>query len=152
MAGLERFGDKSAQNLVEAIGARKRIELSRFLMGLGILHVGEETARDLADYFGSLDEIRKAKINELEMVPNIGGIVAGSIHDWFHNAPNPAFLQKILGHVTIYSERGRKMEHSKIKGKTFVLTGVLRSMSREEAKEKIRNLGGNNSSSVSAKT
>lgn len=150
LKGLERFAEKSSENLVIAIQARSKIELPKFLMGLGILHVGEETTRDLADFFGSIEKIQKAGIEDLETVPNIGIVVAKSVHGWFRDEYNKKFLQKLLNRVKI--EHYRKKHGTKLAGKSIVLTGILESLSREEAKEKIRDAGGSNSSSVSAKT
>lgn len=147
---LERFGEKSAENLIKAIQARREITLSRFLMALSILHVGEETAIDLAEYFGGLEKIKKATPEELEAVENIGGVVAKSVHEWFRNDANKKFLEKLLRHVKI--KNPPKREKGKLAGKTFVLTGSLEAMSRDEAKAKIRELGGNLSETVSKKT
>ncbi|MBI1956911.1 MAG: NAD-dependent DNA ligase LigA [Candidatus Niyogibacteria bacterium] len=150
IAPLERFGEKSARNLVEAIHERRLIGLAKFLLGLGILHVGEETAGDLADHFGSLEAVKRASVETLEAVPNIGGIVAKSIHEWFGVARNQEFLRKLLRHVTITNPARKKK--GKFTGKTFVLTGGLETMSREEAKARIREAGGRTSESVSNTT
>ncbi|MBI2038935.1 MAG: NAD-dependent DNA ligase LigA [Candidatus Niyogibacteria bacterium] len=150
VAPLERFGERSAKNLISAIHERRAIGLNRFLLGLGILHVGEETANDLADHFGSLDRIRRVSVEELEEVPNIGSIVAHSIYEWFRNARNTEFLKKLERHVTIENPPRRKK--GKLAGKIFVLTGELQTMSREEAKERIRKAGGHASETVSRDT
>lgn len=147
---LERFGEKSAHNLVQAIQARKKIDLPHFLMGLGILHVGEKTAYDLADIFGSIERIEKATIEELEAVPNIGSVVAYSVHEWFKNPYNKHILEKLLRHVSVTHSANKKS--GKLKGKIFVLTGTLETMIRDEAKDRIRKLGGDVSTSVSKKT
>ncbi|PIR69666.1 MAG: NAD-dependent DNA ligase LigA [Candidatus Niyogibacteria bacterium CG10_big_fil_rev_8_21_14_0_10_46_36] len=150
VAPLERFGEKSAENLIRAIHKRTTIDLPRFLLGLGILHVGEETAYDLAGHFGSIDAIRSASFKDIESIPNIGGVVAQSIYDWFHDPHHQSVLKKLLKHVTI--THYKKTAGTKLKGKTFVLTGTLSSMIRDDAKTRIRDLGGNVSSSVSKET
>ena len=147
---LERFGEKSAQNLVSAIQSRREISLPRFILGLGILHVGEETAIDLAENFGSIEKLRVAEKEELERVPNIGEVVAESVFGWFRDGRNREFLGRLLKHVKI--EHQKKRAKGKFFGRTFVLTGVLESMSRDEAKAKIRVLGGDPTESVSKKT
>jgi len=147
---LERFGEKSAENLVKAIQARKRVDLSRFLLGLGILHVGEETAADLSENFGGIEKIRKAGLEELEAVPNIGEVVAKSVYGWFRDERNKEFLEKLLRRVEI--KNPLKKAGGRLKGKTFVLTGSLYSMSRDEAKSRVRVLGGRASESVSRDT
>jgi len=94
---LERFGEKSAENLIDSIKKSKEISLARLIYSLGILHVGEETANDLAEHFGALSKIRKTSLAELENVPNIGGVVAKSIYKWFNDKANKIFLDKLLG-------------------------------------------------------
>ncbi|MDP2676436.1 MAG: NAD-dependent DNA ligase LigA [bacterium] len=150
IAPLERFGEKSAENLIRAIHERKKITLPRFLMALGILHVGEETAYDLANHFGSIEKIQFASKEEIESIENIGVIVAKSIYNWFRDAYNLHALKKLQKHVTI--SHHAKKGGTKLKGKTFVLTGSLTSMIRDDAKARIRELGGDVSSSVSAET
>jgi len=147
---LERFGEKSASNLIEAISKRTRIEFPRFLMGLGILHVGEETARDLADHFGNLDKLKKAGMEELRSVENIGDIVARSIYEWFRDKYNSDYLKKLESCVFIIERRVKKK--GKLQNKTFVLTGSLDFLTRDEAKARIHELGGKVSSSVSDNT
>jgi DNA ligase (NAD+) len=148
---LERFAEKSAQNLVQAIQSKKRISLPNFIYALGIRNVGEETAQDLAEYFGSIEKLKKASLEELQKVMDIGPVVARSIYDWFREKKNLEFLEKIkkVG-VEVFEEK--KPKRQPLGGKTFVLTGALETMSREEAKEKIRLLGGEISESVSKKT
>lgn len=154
---LERFAEKSAENLVKAIQASKEISLSRLIYALGISNVGEQTAIDLAEHFGSLGKIKNASIERLEAVRDIGPIAARSIYQWFHNRDNQKFLKKICRHITVVVAFGRRMSktHSmgpSLRGKIFVLTGALESMTRDEAKEKIRALGGRVSESVSKNT
>jgi len=152
---LERFAEKSAENLVKAIQSKKEIPLDRFLFAMGIRHVGEETAISLAEYFGSLGNIKKANLEKLQEVPDIGPEVSSSIYHWFLDKDNLKFLEKlkkvgvkIKGPALAKASAGRQ----KLKEKVFVLTGELLSISRNEAKEKIRELGGDISESVSKNT
>jgi len=147
---LERFGEKSAQNLIKAIDERREITLDRFIISLGILHVGEKTAQDLAKKIGSLENLSKATLEELLSIENIGKIVAKSIYDWFRDEHNKIFLKKLLARVKI--KNISKKTKGKLTDKTFVITGVLDSMSRQIAKEKIRALGGETMESVSKNT
>lgn len=147
---LERFGEKSAENLINAINTRKEISLDRFITALGILNVGEETARDMAEKFGSIEKIEKVSLEELELISNIGGIVAKSISDWFKDDYNKRFLKKLLQRVKI--KKVKIIKGGKLESKKFVLTGTLSSMSREKAKEKIRMLGGDVIETVSKNT
>jgi DNA ligase (NAD+) len=163
IAALERFGEKSAENIVEEIARRKEVTLPRFLFALGILHVGEETARALADtlstYHSSLiaptqvvRAFRKMTLDDLQAIPDIGPKVSQSIHDWFREPRNVRFVERLekVG-VKVVSDK-RQATSDKLSGKTFVLTGTLETLSREAAKEKIRALGGDVSESVSKKT
>lgn len=147
---LERFAEKSAENLVDAIQKSKEISLTRLIYALGIRHVGEETANDLANYFGSIDKLEKASREELENIPDIGEKVSESIYNWFRLKRNVKFIDNLLKvGVKILSPRKRS---SKLEGKTFVLTGSLESMSRDETEKKIRLSGGHLSNSVSKQT
>ncbi len=150
---LERFGEKSAENIIKAIAGRREISLARFIIALGILHVGEETANDLAEHFNSIDELERADTEDLEAVGNIGEVVAKSVYEWFKDNYNKKFLERLLKKIKIKSaSRRRKKDGTKLAGKTFVLTGALESMSRGEAEEKIRTLGGHPADSVSKNT
>ena len=122
---LERFGEKSAENLVAAIRERKKISMPRFLIALGILHVGEETATDLADRFGSLEKLERASLEEINAIPNVGDVVAKSAYDWFRDPYNKRFLEKLLRRVNIGKYR---QPSGKLKGKTFALTGSLENL------------------------
>jgi len=146
---LPRFAEKSVDNLLDSIDKSRNTTLPRFLYGLGISQVGEETAYDLADHFGSLDKIKGASINELNNIEGIGEIVAKEIHNWFRDEENEKLLDRLLKEINI--EKIKK-ENTKFQGKTFVLTGSLSSFSRDEVKEKIKSQGGNISSSVSKNT
>ncbi|MCE9517550.1 NAD-dependent DNA ligase LigA [Candidatus Nomurabacteria bacterium] len=150
LSGLERFGVKSAENIITSISLHKRILLWRFIYALGIIHVGEQTARDLANHFGSLDKIQKADVEEINSIENIGPIVSNSIVKFFQDEANLNLINKLIKNgVTIYHE---KVKGGIFSGKTFVLTGTLDTMSRDEAKKKITENGGSVSSSVSNKT
>jgi len=148
---LERFAEKSAANLISSIDAKKNISLSRFIYALGIRNVGEETARALADKFADFEKIRKTGLEELKSVEDIGPVVADSIYAWFNNPKNVKFLGK-LSNAGVKIEPYKKLTAAKLAGATFVLTGTLAGMSRELAKERIRDLGGATSESVSQNT
>src|SRR3989344_5124898 len=150
IAPLERFGEKSAENLVEAIKSSRKITLARFLYALGILHVGEETAIDLAEHFGSLEKLEHMSKENLESIPNIGEVMAESVYGWFRDERNKNFLKKLLKYIDI--ENPKKKKPGKLAGKTFVFTGEMESMSRDEAKAKVRELSGDPSETVSKNT
>jgi DNA ligase (NAD+) len=149
---LERFAEKSASNIIKSIQSKKDIKLERFLFGLGIPQVGEETAIDLAKNYGSLKKIEESSLEELQRIQDIGPKVAESIYKWFGEKNSLEFLHKLRkAGITIINPKS-EIRKSKLKGKTFVLTGELETMTRDEAKEKIRSLGGDISSSVSKNT
>ncbi len=149
---LERFGEKSAENIIASIQAKKEIELPRLIYGLGILHVGEETALDLAEHFGTLEKLAHLSKEDLEGVANIGIVVSHSIYEWFHSPEHQKFLAKLKSvGVSAKSVRSSR-QPQKLKGLTFVLTGTLETLARDEAKRRIRELGGDVSESVSKKT
>jgi len=147
---LERFGEKSARNLIEGIQASKRIPLSRLISALNIRHVGEQTAIDIANHFRTLNVIASATAEELEAIEGVGSVVAQAVHEWFADVKNREFLTRLTdaGVVSLSSPRTGKA----LAGMTFVFTGTLLALSREEAQEVVRKLGGSASSSVSAKT
>jgi DNA ligase (NAD+) len=154
IAMLERFGEKSAENIIREINEKKKIPLSRFLWALGILHVGEETARDLANHFGALDKLvssARQDLAEINSIENIGPAVSGSLAKFFTDKNNLKFLQKLEKNGVIVEKAG-KVKKGKFTGLTFVLTGALSEMSREIAKERIISLGGKVSGSVSGNT
>ncbi|MDP3762932.1 MAG: NAD-dependent DNA ligase LigA, partial [bacterium] len=128
---LERFGDKSAANIVSAVKAKSKISLPRFLVALGILHAGEETAQDLADRFGSLEKLRSSSLEELQNIPNVGDVIAESVYDWFHDPYQKRFLEKLLKRITIEKYHAPS---GKLKGRKFVITGTLENLTRDEAK------------------
>ncbi|RLC39631.1 MAG: NAD-dependent DNA ligase LigA [Candidatus Nealsonbacteria bacterium] len=149
---LERFAEKSAKNLIQAIQSKKEISLARFIYALGIPGVGEETAQDLAEYFGSLDKLKKATLEELLAIKDIGPETANSIYSFFREKRNLLLLKRLLkAGVKIISPPKTKISKT-LEGKTFVFTGGLKRFTREEAKEKVRQLGGEVSESVSKKT
>ncbi len=148
---MERFGEKSAENIIKEINEKKNISLDKFILALGIIHVGEETARDLAYNFGSLEKIQNASLEDLNNIENIGEAVSKSIYEFFKNKNNLHFIEKLLKNG-VKIKKVEKRELGKFSGLTFVLTGTLPTMSREIAKEKILNLGGKVSGSVSKKT
>ena len=151
ISSLERFAEKSAQNLISAIQLKKKIPLARFIYALGVRNVGEETAQDLAQYFGSIEELKKASLEEFQKVMDIGPVVAKSIYDFFKDIRNLRFIEKLKkAGVEIIIEKIPR--YQPLEGKTFVLTGTLETLTREEAKKKIRLLGGEISESVSQKT
>ena len=138
--------------MVSSIQSRKEVELPRFIFALGILHVGEETAIGLAEHFGSLQKLVSASAKNLMHIPNIGPVAAKSINKWFKNPENRKFVEKFLEvGVRIKSHRP-KIKGGKLRGLTFVLTGGLGSVTRDEAKARVRELGGDVSESVSKKT
>ncbi|MFH1714136.1 MAG: NAD-dependent DNA ligase LigA [Candidatus Nealsonbacteria bacterium] len=149
---LERFAEKSAKNLLEAIQKSKKIPLSRFIYSLGIRHVGEETAIDLANQFGSVDNLMKVSKEDLEKIADIGPKVSETVYNWFQSIENQKFISalKKLG-VEIIPPLFKKIS-GKLKGKTFVLTGSLKTITREQAREKIRLSGGYPTDSVSRRT
>lgn len=146
---LERFADISAQKLIDAIAAKKQPPLERFVYGLGIRHVGAQTAIDLVNHFESLDKLAQAGLNELQSVDGVGVVVAESIMAWFADEDNAALLEKLtlLGVTPIYEAK-----RGELAGKSFVITGALQSMSRDQAAEKIRALGGTFQTSVGKDT
>ncbi len=150
LSGLERFGEKSADNMITSIEKHKKIPFWRFIYALGIIHVGEQTAQDLANNFDSLEKLRGASLEEIVEIENIGPIVAQSIFNFFNDKIEINFVDKLLKNgVTIFHE---KTKSEKLKNKTFVLTGTLDTLSRDGVKKKIKENGGKISSSVSTKT
>ncbi len=149
---LERFGDKSIDNLLEAIEKARTVTLARFIAGLSIPQVGEETARDLAKYFKTAEKFSKTNMEELEKLEGVGPIVSKSIVDWFADKENKKLFERLLKQVRIQAVQSRALDTVPLKGKFFVLTGTLEKMSREDAKEKIRALGGEVRESVSKNT
>ncbi len=152
LAELERMGEKSAVNVCAALQNSKQTSLPRFLYALGIREVGEATALALANHFGDLDAIMRADAETLQSVPDVGPIVAAHIEAFFRQRDNREVIAKL--HAAGINWPAIKMEHGRkpLQGKTFVLTGTLEGMSREEVKQKLQGLGAKVSGSVSAKT
>ncbi len=154
LIGLERMGPKSADNLLAEIEASKKSDFSRLLYGLGIRFVGERVAKVLAEHFGSMDRLSAASPGELEAIPEIGPRIADSVHFFFRQPQNQDLLVK-LGQLGLRMESEcsvRRLPRLPWKGLTFVLTGTLESLAREEAHAAIESLGGKASSAVSKKT
>lgn len=154
IASLERFGEKSAENIVKEIENKKKISLSKFLWALGILHVGEETARDLATHFVTIDKLIESinkDTSQIDSIENIGPAVLKSLREFFTDKNNLNFIEKLKANGVVIQKIDKKLA-GKFTGLTFVLTGTLNNMSREIAKEKILNLGGKVSGSVSKNT
>ncbi len=147
---LERFGEKSAENIVNSIQAHKKITLPKFIYALGIPHVGEETAFDLAQKFGSVEKLMETTKEELETVPDVGVVVAESLHSWFGKKANQELVHNLIK-AGIQIEKV-KVKQTPLSGKSIVVTGTLDSLSREEAKEAVREAGGDWVSSVSKNT
>jgi DNA ligase (NAD+) len=151
LAGLDRMGDKSAENQIKAIEASKRISFARFLYALGIRHVGEHVAVLLAQNFASLEELLSCSQQDLTEIAGVGPVVAESVAGFFGQANNMRTIQSILdGGVQIVFEAPKKT--GQFSGKTFVLTGTLVGMTRRQAKEMITAAGGKVSGSVSGNT
>ena len=146
---LERFAEISAQKLIDAIAAKKQPALERFLFGLGIRHVGTQTAIDLANHFESIEKLSQATIDELREVDGVGEIVAESIMAWFADEDNVWLLKKFadLGVTPQFTKKSGSLT-----GQSFVITGALQSMGRDAAAEKIRNLGGTFQTAVAKDT
>lgn len=154
LTSLERMGEKSAENLLAAIEKSKQSQLARFLFGLGIREVGEATAAGLADYYGKLQNLMEADTDDLESVPDVGPVVASRIRAFFDEAHNREVIERLIAAGVTWqeSEPTRQPRDGALSGKTFVLTGTLPSMTRDEAKKLIQEAGGRVTGSVSKKT
>ncbi len=147
---LPRFAEKSVDNLLESIEKSKSVTLSRFLVGLSIPQVGEETAIDLSKHFKTIENLRKASFSELEVLSGVGGIIAKSIVDFFSSKQNKKVVDNLLKEVRMQKEKENKSNI--FSDKKFVVTGTLSTLSRDEAKEIVRQNGGLVSESVSKET
>jgi DNA ligase (NAD+) len=147
---LDRFADVSAGKLIDAIAAAKQPELPRFIYGLGIRHIGEQTARDLAEAFGSLDTLRHATLDELLAVDGIGTIVAESLLAWFADPDNADLLAKF--HDLGVRPQTFEVVRGKLSGVTFVITGTLAMGTRDEVAAKLEALGAKEQKTVSKDT
>ncbi|MEI6528554.1 MAG: NAD-dependent DNA ligase LigA [bacterium] len=155
LLSLPRFAEKSVDNLLASIEKARKVTLPKFLVGLSVPQVGEETAIDLSKHFGTIEKLRTATFDELQNLDGVGPIVAQALIDWFADKNNIKTLNNLLKEVKISNPviaSEAKQSSGRLENKTFVLTGTLSSMSRDEAKDKIRALGGEISESVSSKT
>ena len=156
LANLERMGEKSANNLLDAIAHSKQTTLARFIYALGIRNVGETTAKDLARHFGKLKNLMDADRERLQRVPDVGPVVAQSIFSFFREKHNVDVIEALLdekrGGISPKENEGEPVEDLPLIGKTFVLTGTLSTMSRDEAKAALEALGAKVAGSVSKKT
>jgi len=153
LAGLDRMADKSAQNVLAALEKSKHTTLPRFLFGLGIRHAGEATAKDLARHFGKLDAIMDASEEQLLEVPDVGPVVAQSIHTFFQQPHNREIVEQLRA-CGVTWEEGEPAERAPkpLAGKTVVLTGTLPTLTRDEAKDRLEAAGAKVAGSVSKKT
>jgi len=153
LSRLERWGEKSAANLLEEIERSKENDLSRLLFALGIRHVGEKAAATLASRFGSLDALAAASEEELQSVDEVGPNTASAIAAWFSHSRHRELVEKLRSRgVNFFSRRGRPPSDGPLAGKTVVLTGVLPGVTREEAARRLEAAGAKISGSVSKKT
>jgi DNA ligase (NAD+) len=154
LAVLERMADRSAANLVAALEKSKQTTLPRFLYALGIRHVGEATARDLARHFGRMDGLMDASVEQLLQVRDVGPVVAQSIATFFAQPHNREVVEQLRA-AGVTFEEGEPAAHAAplpLAGKTFVLTGTLPTLTRDEAKARLEALGAKVAGSVSRKT
>lgn len=149
LLGLERFAEISAQKLLDAIAAKKHPPLEKFLFGLGIRHVGAQTAIDLANHFENLEALQNATMDQLRAVDGVGEIVAESIMAWFADEDNLALLEKF---VKVGVTPQFEQKSGSLQGQSFVITGTLQSMGRDKAADKIRSMGGTFQTSVGKDT
>ena len=156
LSDLERMGDKSAANLLEGIAKSKQTTLQRFIYALGIRNVGESTARDLARHFGSLEALLDADLEALQRVPDVGPVVAQAVVDFLAEPHNREVIDALRRHGIVWQETARRSTTttvpSKVGGKTFVLTGTLPTLTRDDAKARIEAAGGKVVGTVSKKT
>jgi DNA ligase (NAD+) len=153
LAALDRMAEKSAQNLLDALQKSKQATLGRFLFALGIRHAGESTARELARHFGTLDAVLAASADQLTQVPDVGPVVAESIHTFFAQPHNREVVAQLRAEgVTWPESEPTPAALLPLVGKTFVITGTLPSLSRDQAKEILEAAGAKVAGSVSKKT
>ncbi|MDP1939337.1 MAG: NAD-dependent DNA ligase LigA, partial [Gallionella sp.] len=153
LLSLERMGEKSALNLLDAIAHSKHTTLARFIFALGIRNVGEATARDMARHFGSLDKLLAADVARLQQVHDVGPVVAQSMVDFFAEAHNRDVIEQLRRSGVVWDEHEAQPDSIlPFTGKIFVLTGTLAALSRQQAKERLEALGAKVSGSVSKKT
>lgn len=152
MEVLERFAEKSAENIFNSIQSKKNISLERFIYALGIFHIGEETALDLARHFGKLENLMDATLEEIDTIPNVGASMARSMYDYFHDKDNRKFIKKLFRLGVKPHKSESRVESKKLSGMKIVVTGTLETMSRDEAKEHVRQAGGDWVKAVSKNT
>jgi DNA ligase (NAD+) len=154
LAALERMAEKSAANIVAALGKSKSTTLARFLYALGIRHVGETTAKDLAKHFGAIDRLMDASVDQLLEVNDVGPVVAASLHTFFAQPHNREVVEQLRAAGIAWPEHDGSADRSPkpLAGQTFVLTGSLPTLAREDAKAMIEAAGGKVAGSVSKKT
>jgi DNA ligase (NAD+) len=153
IASLEGQGEKSAQNVLESIESSKTTKLGTFLGALGIHEVGEEGAKNIANYFKSLDAIKAASYDDLMQVPDVGPVTAKNLADFFQDEKNKAIIEKIIkAGVNWPEQESAVVPEQKLAGQTWVLTGTLEHMSRQQAKDFLESLGAKVAGSVSKKT
>lgn len=152
LAGLDRMADKSAQNIVDALTKSKSTTLARFIYALGIRHVGEATAKDLARHFGSLEHLLNASYEMLLEVDDIGPVGAQALRQFFKDPVNMDLIQQLQQEGVHWDEVVNTQQPKVLQGQTFVLTGTLPTLSRDEARQLIESLGGKVTGSVSKKT
>ena len=152
VTGLERMGEKSAQNLLDAIERSRSTTLPRFLFALGIRDVGEATALALGQHFGDLEGLASASIEDLEMVADVGPVVACSIRQFFAEPHNHAVIERLVSVVSWPKTLPTQVQGAPLYGKSVVITGTLQSMDRTTAKQELQRLGAKVTSSVSKKT
>lgn len=151
LLALPGFKEKSVDNLLAGLETAKRVPLDRLLVGLSILHVGEETAYLMAQNFKTIQALQKASLDDLARVPGIGDVVARSVNAWFSDIQNIAMLKRLFAHLSV-QEVEAAATNAPLTGKTVVVTGTLPTLSREEAEDHVRKAGGSPSGSVSKKT
>lgn len=153
LSSLDRMATKSAQNILDALAGSKATTLARFIYALGMRNVGEATAKDLAKHFGNLPALMQANLDELRTVNDVGPVVTESITSFFGETHNQIVINELLAAGIHWPEtEGKQAATGDFSGKTFVLTGTLPNLSRDDAKEIIENAGGKVSGSVSKKT
>ncbi len=149
---LERIGEKTADAVLAEIDRSRKAPLARVLLGLGIRHVGERTAKSLADHFGSMDSLMEATVDELTAINDVGPKVAATVHDFFQNPTNRTLIDRLRNEAKLEMSAEKRVTTAQLAGLTFVLTGTLPTLPRDAAKALIEAAGGKVSGSVSKKT
>ncbi|MBI5140300.1 MAG: NAD-dependent DNA ligase LigA [Candidatus Vogelbacteria bacterium] len=150
---LPMMGEKSAENLIKSLNDRRKISLARFIISMGIPQVGEETAYDVAKRFRTIEKIQKAAVEDLLSVNGIGEVIAESVYTWFREKQNEKVVNELLEQVKILLEENKVSGTLlSLAGKSFVFTGTMKNLEREEAKNMVRENGGESSDTVSSKT